>query len=423
MEDQRSSEHRYTWRHNCILLEIAKGLSEFVSEMNASPPAPSVGRSGIAFVKAGSKACSRRKGATPRIGILHAARDWSFDFHLPEWEKEDAEYVFPHDVAATARKPDGYIVSRQTKTCIVVELTAPAEENIQTWNTKKTVKYVSDIANQAERDWKVHIFALEVGAKGWIPPSYYRAFKAMGFSSKRVRDLSDKCQLVARKCSYLIWVNRFNKSFSRWRVCISQHSDFGARIDRTCTARPGLTLEKKNISRNVLEQKRQAAIARRDAKKALRLKDVILEKKKAAMARRKQKEAQRVLDAAPKRKMQGLPSSSCRDQGEAQRETDATPPCSPHKSYDQIGMGFVPDLVNAQDDGKGSVCICHAGTLADASTGASCVVSQCNRNGNQVEDQQGEDEEREKHQDKDKDEDQAEEYAPLQPVSEQFDEE
>ena len=41
----------------------------------------------------------------------------------------------------------------------------------------------------------------------------------------------------------------------------------------------------------MLEQKRQAAIARRDAKKALRLKDVILEKKKAAMARRKKKEA------------------------------------------------------------------------------------------------------------------------------------
>ena len=124
-----SSEHRYTWRHYYILLEIAKGLSDFISEMNASSPAPSLGRSGIPFVKAGSKACSRRKGLAPRNGLLHAARDWSFDFHLPEGETEAADYVFP---AATARKPDGYIVSKRTKTYIVVELTAPAEDNIQT---------------------------------------------------------------------------------------------------------------------------------------------------------------------------------------------------------------------------------------------------------------------------------------------------
>ena len=74
----------------------------------------------------------------------------------------------------------------------------------------------------AEDGWTVEVVALEIGAKGWIPPSFFKAFKRLGFSSARTRKLADNCQLLARKCSYLIWVNRYNRDFQPWRVTASK---------------------------------------------------------------------------------------------------------------------------------------------------------------------------------------------------------
>jgi len=69
------------------------------------------------------------------------------------------------------------------------------EENIKTWNARKTDKYKSQVAAIAENGWKIDVLALEVGAKGWIPPSFFRLFKSLGFRSKRSKRLADNCGL------------------------------------------------------------------------------------------------------------------------------------------------------------------------------------------------------------------------------------
>ena len=125
-------EDRYTWRHNCILLRIAQTMSECVQIINDSPRTTSKEQKQAPskFVKSGA---SSRRGTVrknTRTGLLQHARDWRFDFEMPEWDVHGV-YMFPHDVAVTGHRPDGFLISRQMKICIILELTVPLEENIK----------------------------------------------------------------------------------------------------------------------------------------------------------------------------------------------------------------------------------------------------------------------------------------------------
>ena len=51
------------------------------------------------------------------------------------------------------------------------ELTVPTEKNVAAWATIKRDKY-SELVSGAAADWRVHVITLEVGSRGWIPPSF-----------------------------------------------------------------------------------------------------------------------------------------------------------------------------------------------------------------------------------------------------------
>ena len=174
-----------------------------------------------AFVKAGASV-RRRAGSAPLqqdFGLLSEARDWECDFDLPEWRSADSkQLVFPHDVCATSLRIDGYLVSRSKRICVAgPELTAPMEENVAAWAVSKRTKY-SEIQKDAAVGWRVHVVTLEVGSRGWIPPAFRQSLLQLGFTTAESKSLADKCQLVARRCSYIIWLNRFNREFQPWRI-------------------------------------------------------------------------------------------------------------------------------------------------------------------------------------------------------------
>ena len=67
--------------------------------------------------------------------------------------------------------------------------------------------------------FKTHIYLIfEVGCLGWIPPRFFSLMRKLGFDSKETCSMHDSIQLIARKCSYVIWLNRFNKDFSTIRI-------------------------------------------------------------------------------------------------------------------------------------------------------------------------------------------------------------
>ena len=84
-------------------------------------------------------------------------------------------------VCQTSLRIDGYLLSRTARTCIGLELTCPMEENITKWHGSKLRKYEEEISFQATKNgWKFYAVVIEVGARGWIPPSVHSGLSRLG---------------------------------------------------------------------------------------------------------------------------------------------------------------------------------------------------------------------------------------------------
>ena len=105
---------------------------------------------------------------------------------------------------------DGFIVSRSKKIVIALELTVPMEENIERWHQEKTDRY----SKLTCPGWQFHLLVFEVGCRGFIPARFPSSLRKLGFNSSETRTLRNSLQLMAQKCSYVIWINRFNKDFN-----------------------------------------------------------------------------------------------------------------------------------------------------------------------------------------------------------------
>ena len=152
--------------------------------------------------------------------LLGSARDWSADFDLPEFHQPPApRYQFPLDIAPSgSTRIDSYIVSKERRTCIGLELTAGTEENADISHQRKMQRYGEKLVPDIDPTWRFHLLCFEVGCRGYIPKSLPRALYQLGFSSAEVRRVADKCSMTARKCSYLIWIHRGRKDFEPPRL-------------------------------------------------------------------------------------------------------------------------------------------------------------------------------------------------------------
>ena len=214
VENKSGREDRYTWRHNCILAILAEAIKKKLSYINSLPPA-NTKPVPVPFVRAGEKksVVSQQRQRRAPTGLLSHARDWEADFDLPEYRTNGSVFAFPYDVCATPLRIDAYLISRTSKICIAgPELTAPMEENIHFWNKTKRDKY-QVLRFPETKGWCVHELILEVGWRGFIPPSFRNALKKLNFDSGEIRHLENECSLMSQRCSYVIYLHRFNKMF------------------------------------------------------------------------------------------------------------------------------------------------------------------------------------------------------------------
>jgi hypothetical protein len=210
--DRSRVEDRYTWRYNCVLLVLCRAIQAKLKEVNALPM--EAGSAAASFVKAGAVVPKARK-SVPRLGLLAGARDWECDFDLPELRPSHSAYVFPHDVCETSYRVDGYVVSRSTRVCIVgPELTCPTEERIAHWRLEKTAR----CERYESKTFRLTPLTLEVGCRGFIPPTFDAGIRQLAFTPAEIRDLRDQCSLMSRRCSFIIWLNRDNRDFKPWRL-------------------------------------------------------------------------------------------------------------------------------------------------------------------------------------------------------------
>src|ERR1700745_1775025 len=152
-------EDRYTWRHNNVLLAIAKAVQERVADANSKPKpkeTKQIAPLQSAFVRAGQSIDSKKKSTKKDAPhLLQAANDWKCDVDLPEFRSPGSSYVFPHDVCLTTTKIDGYILSRSARICIGLELTCPMEENLSKQHSFKQEKYEEVALEAAHNGWKI----------------------------------------------------------------------------------------------------------------------------------------------------------------------------------------------------------------------------------------------------------------------------
>ena len=93
------------------------------------------------------------------------------------------------------------------------------EENITQWHSVKQEKYEEITREAAKNGWRFEKLIIEVGARGFIPSHVFKSFTKLDI---RPKSLMDRLTLLAQKCSYVIWLNRFNKDFQPWRLVKSK---------------------------------------------------------------------------------------------------------------------------------------------------------------------------------------------------------
>ena len=162
------SEGRYTWRHDQILSVLADSREK----ARKRPPPKDKRLKFINFVRAGER---EKIGSTGEgRGLLGTAGDWQMRADLK------TRMQFPTEVASTNKRPDIVIWSPSSRQVIIVELTVPWEERMEDAFERKMGKYQELVADCQGRGWRVWCFPVEVGTRGFVGQSLWRALRVIG---------------------------------------------------------------------------------------------------------------------------------------------------------------------------------------------------------------------------------------------------
>ncbi|XP_057296267.1 uncharacterized protein LOC130625225 [Hydractinia symbiolongicarpus] len=132
----------------------------------------------LALSQAGKRLPTKKRAKIQ--GILHLASDWRLLSDL------DSTLIVPPYLAVTQLRPDILSTSAMTKTVIILELTCPCEENMETWHGVKVDKYSSLCSVMRLNNWSVHFFAVEVGARGFCSETVRICLRRLGFFNMSV---------------------------------------------------------------------------------------------------------------------------------------------------------------------------------------------------------------------------------------------
>nr|XP_022314167.1 uncharacterized protein LOC111118822 [Crassostrea virginica] len=157
---------RYTWRHDKVLAVLADTL-----ERNLKKPRTTKG--GLKFVNFVKEGETGPRAGVEGKGLLGTPTDWKMRVDLKQ------RMEFPSEIAVTNKRPDIVIWSAKTKQAVLLELTVPWEERIEEAYERKNLKYQELVKNCQENGWKIWFFAVEVGCRGFVGQSTWRALRAI----------------------------------------------------------------------------------------------------------------------------------------------------------------------------------------------------------------------------------------------------
>ena len=202
------SQGRYTWRHNKVLQELYERVREKASTCNAKTAQQR--KKTIAFVKAGEKKPNQEPCV--RNSYFDTATDWQVMVDLK------GSLRIPSNITITNLRPDMVLVSQSTQQLGIVELTVPNENRIEVSSELKKAKYAPLVEEVRQKGWRVNIWAVEVGCKGFPARSLTVLLRDVGYTGKERKNILRKVGDVAEEASRAIW---------RWSSIKEWHKDNG----------------------------------------------------------------------------------------------------------------------------------------------------------------------------------------------------
>ncbi|KAI8493121.1 hypothetical protein Bbelb_291250 [Branchiostoma belcheri] len=103
------------------------------------------------------------------------------------------------DICETSLRPDLVMWSADQKSVVIVELTIPWEENIQSAHERKKLKY-EELAQQCRQNgWRTNLYPVEVGVRGFAGTSLMRLCRDFQIRGKPSPSLFDQWQKKWRR--------------------------------------------------------------------------------------------------------------------------------------------------------------------------------------------------------------------------------
>jgi hypothetical protein len=189
---------RYTWRHDKVLAVLAETLEREAKKQRKIKGSLKF----VNFVKEGE---TGHGAGVEGGGLLGSATDWQMRADLGHRMK------FPTEIAITSRRPDVVIWSTATKQAMLLELTVPWEDRIGEAYERKTLKYQELVQECQQNGWKIWFFAVEVGCRGFVGQSMWKALRSMGIIGTARKKLIGQLCREAEAASIWLWRKRADK--------------------------------------------------------------------------------------------------------------------------------------------------------------------------------------------------------------------
>ena len=128
---------------------------------------------------------------------LDGANDWKIMVDLGGILK------FPRQIADTNQRPDMLLMSESTKRVGVIELTVPGEERLEVSGELKKAKYAPLQEQGKVNGWRVHVWTVEVGCKGFSAASMASFLKDIGIGggerNRLLKRIGDEAMMASRR--------------------------------------------------------------------------------------------------------------------------------------------------------------------------------------------------------------------------------
>ena len=105
------------------------------------------------------------------------------------------------------------MVSKKTKQLSIVELTVPNEDRVEISGEFKRLKYEPIVQKGRQSGWRVKVWAVEIGCRGFPAMSISTLMKDLGFKEGERTRMIEIIGKLAEEASHSLWKARY---FTKW---------------------------------------------------------------------------------------------------------------------------------------------------------------------------------------------------------------